>query len=1041
MVLTVWPGKTLPSRFIPPQGPESYRISREGAARLVIVGSDATGAMYGALDVAEELRWLPPGRGLANIEPRRRSPYLEIRGVNQFLHQQALDDPSSWFYSDDFWRGYLDALARSRHNFLDLHAVYDLSSTGFPNVFPYLIHLDEYPEADVGAEQTRRNLAVFNKVISLAADRGIKVGLMNYSASARVPSGKLADYTSRCVEALLRDCPGLWAFGFRVGESGQPEDFFKLSYLDGIRRAGKPIALYSRSWIASRAKMEEIAAAHPGRFLVEIKYNGEHLGLPYQVQGERMSTWGSYSYQTYTNKPRNFDLLWQVRAGGTHSIFQWGDPEFARRVARTCRLGDGAGFSIEPLTAYCPIGEYYLNPKAFPHPFFRWEFQRDWLWYEVWGRAGYDPTVSDATFEHLFRERYGDRSGPVLFRSMLAASKIVPLIYSYHCLGPDSRNMAPEFETGDGFSGDRRADGSGVRNHYGLRSFLSVEPLDDSVMDSPNRYADHLVKGEAPLPFGPNEAAEALERYAAEALTAERAVALVPPAQADACRDQVMDAEALAALARYYAAKIRAVTEVALYQRTGDLAQLERARVLLREAIAHWGELSDVTGRHFTPINERLRMLTASFTWAEEGKDLPEQLDELEALRHQPPKTPARAVQPAPMPGPSAVASCVAVASADRRTAAVTARVSDAPPGGSVTLFYRPMPSFHSWLSMPMVRSAPGVFTATVPLTPEGLLYRVAVADAKAHLWQWPFFLQATPYLALAPWPPSWVRHGSVALPEGAPVYHPAVGEAVFSDVPYRILVLPPELSGLTGLRYPRALLARAEDQSFGGYPIPFRVLRKTRLFLAISGSMPSGFGRYAAKALTVGADTLNIYARDYDPGDHTLVFDRGPIGILLGFKELTAADPPLKEPSIRLGGQIVWDVVQRGFVTTSSDLEPYDARLGATVYLDRAYAIRRLPKELEGCLGLRFSNDAGKLGGLALPFRLDRPATLYVVFGNPEDGPWEKPPSGWRLYARNAFQMGPGDDVLRSIYSRDYPAGDGALVLQRGTAVVLGFR
>ncbi|MBI2300740.1 MAG: hypothetical protein HYU66_17665, partial [Armatimonadetes bacterium] len=393
--LAVWPATGLSQRFAPPGKPESYRLARDDGGTLIVTGSDAAGVMYGAIDLAEQLRWLPPGAALRAIQPRERSPYLELRGVNQFLHQQALDDPNSWYFADDFWQGYLDSLARSRHNFLDLHALYDYQTTGFPNVFPYLIHLDEYPEADIGADKTARNLAVFQKVIALAAERGIKVGLMNYNAPANVPGGKLADYTARCVAKLLTECPGLWAFGFRIGESGQPEDFFKHSYLEGVRLSGRPINLYTRSWIASRAKIMEIADAHQGRCLVELKYNGEQLGLPYQVQGERMTGWGSYSYQTYTSLPHRYDNLWQVRACGTHRIFQWGDPDFVRRLARSCRLGDSPGFTTEPIGAYYPLGEYYLNPQTFPQPFFRWEFERNWLWYEVWGRCGYDPDVPD----------------------------------------------------------------------------------------------------------------------------------------------------------------------------------------------------------------------------------------------------------------------------------------------------------------------------------------------------------------------------------------------------------------------------------------------------------------------------------------------------------------------------------------------------------------------------------------------------------------------------------------------------------------------
>ncbi|MBI3920566.1 MAG: hypothetical protein HY318_04025, partial [Armatimonadetes bacterium] len=634
IVLALWPNQSSTSRKLaPPSLPESYRIVREGRSRIVITGSDATGLMYGALDVSEQLRWSPAKEApLDSIQARQKSPYLELRGVNQFLHKQAMDNPTSWYYSMTFWQEYLNALARSRHNFLDLHALYDMVTTGFPNLFPHVIHLEEYPQADLGREQTEKNLKVLKTVIVMAADRGIKVGIMNYNAGANVPGDKLADYTSKCVERLLKELPGLWAFGFRIGESGQPEDFFKRSYIAGVENSGVKVNLFTRSWIASRQKIMEIADRHKGRFLVEIKYNGEQLGLPYQVQGERMADWGSYSYQQYTDLPRNYSILWQVRANGTHRIFQWGDPEFARRVARTCRLGDGAGFSLEPISAYYPMEQYYLNPKTFPKPFFRWEFERNWFWYDTWGRTGYDPTVPDSVFENLFSERFGGQAGPSLFKSVVAASKIVPLIYAYHCLGPDHRNMAPEFEIGNDHGGRRNADGSGERVHNGLNGFLNAEPLDDTVMVSPRRYVEEAIKGSPYPPVGPQEVSLVLEDFVNRARQALPKESELPAGAREAYKDASLDVEALSSLAQYYAAKIRAVTCLELYHRTGDLQSLNTSRQLCQKALDSWDELSGHTEEHFSPIIERIRMFTTSFTWREEGKDLSRELDEVNAV-------------------------------------------------------------------------------------------------------------------------------------------------------------------------------------------------------------------------------------------------------------------------------------------------------------------------------------------------------------------------------------------------------------------------
>jgi len=281
-----------------------------------------------------------------------------------------------------------------------------------------------------------------------------------------------------------------------------------------------------------------------------------------------------------------------------------------------------------------------------------------------------------------------------------------------------------------------------------------------------------------------------------------------------------------------------------------------------------------------------------------------------------------------------------------------------------------------------------------------------------------------------------------VSLPEGEETYHPRAGERVFADRPETIEEAPAELAGLVGIRAWQGVLQRAQSQSFGGYPIPFKAAKEVRLFAAFAGEPPSGWGRYAANGLAVGGKRYSICARDYPAGEGTLLFPRGPVPILLGFKERSAGDPELDLPTLRIGDRTVRDeALRRDFVTILAPSEFYQPRVKERVYTDRQYAIERIPKELESCIGIRYSNERAKAGDMAIPFRLERPATLYVVFGGPDEGAWEKPQPGWRLYAAGGYQHGPGDEAPRSIYCKEFPAGDGAFVFTTGTGVALGFK
>lgn len=243
--------------------PESFDLHRQGRG-VIIRGGDAVGAMYGLQELAEQVRnggahdtWRDVLRSLSNTTQR---PFVEFRADNPFCQVKPLllnDVP--------MWKAYIDMLARSRFNVLDMHGGYDLQTTGFPNLYPLLVHVPEYPQVGKESEQSQ-NLADFKTIIDYAGSRGVKVSFMNYAADvAGVPKEKLADYTSKAVAILLRELPGLYMLGFRVGETGQKASFFQDAYLKGVADSGrKDLHLYTRSWLTSKDQLQSIGEAYQG---------------------------------------------------------------------------------------------------------------------------------------------------------------------------------------------------------------------------------------------------------------------------------------------------------------------------------------------------------------------------------------------------------------------------------------------------------------------------------------------------------------------------------------------------------------------------------------------------------------------------------------------------------------------------------------------------------------------------------------------------------------------------------------------------------
>lgn len=123
--------------------PEAFEIQVAAPNRITVIGSDASGAMYGGIEVAEFLKL---GLPIAAVQ---RKPFVAKRGIKFNIPLDArspsYDDSGDaaqknignmWDF-EGFWKPYIDGLARYRYNTLSLW-------TSHP--YPHMVKLPEYPE-------------------------------------------------------------------------------------------------------------------------------------------------------------------------------------------------------------------------------------------------------------------------------------------------------------------------------------------------------------------------------------------------------------------------------------------------------------------------------------------------------------------------------------------------------------------------------------------------------------------------------------------------------------------------------------------------------------------------------------------------------------------------------------------------------------------------------------------------------------------------------------------------------------------------------
>ena len=468
-----------PSRSIAAAGlePQAYRIERPGADRVRVVGGGAPGALYGGLDVAEALRL----GTTASLEPGLHSPHVAQRGI-KFNIPLDLRTPSYTDCSDaaqanipemwdrEFWRTYLDELARHRYNVLSLWSLHP---------FPSLVKVPEYPEvalADVwrtrvkleddfsfaGRDMVRpamladhevvKRLSIEEKiefwrwVMRHAKDRGIDVYVFTWNAFTFGAEGKhgitsdvenpiTKAYFRASVRELITTYPLLAGLGITAGE-GMPETMDSKvkekwlwdTYGEGVRDALKSqpqriVRMIHRFHWTAQGDIVDAWKDYPGfpaTFDFSFKYSVAHMySIPNPPFIQPLLEGIAPGMRTWLTV-RNDDIY----------TFRWGDPDYARDYVVNMPAADKcAGFYMGP-DGYT-WGRSFLErqpPAAGPRPLV---VEKQWYSFLLWGRLAYDPTLPNAHFERILAARFPGVPAATVFAASSAASRVVPTITSF----------------------------------------------------------------------------------------------------------------------------------------------------------------------------------------------------------------------------------------------------------------------------------------------------------------------------------------------------------------------------------------------------------------------------------------------------------------------------------------------------------------------------------------------------------------------------------------------------------------------------------
>ena len=402
---------------------EGYAITKDKKG-FVVSGNDATGVIYGCVELADRIRQ----KGALDIEPVQETPGMVMRGTciglqkTVYLPGHAVYEypytPENfpWFYDKAEWVKYLDMMVENKMNSLYLW-------NGHP--FASLVKLEDYPFAlEVDEETFKKNEEIFSFLTHEADKRGIWVIQMFYNIILSKPFADhyglktqdrhrpitplISDYTRKSIAAFIEKYPNvglLVCLGEAMATIEDDVTWMKETIIPGIKdglvASGRtdvpPVVLRSHDTDGPLV-LKESLPLYPNIYTMS-KYTGESL-TTYEPGGP----WGETHRQLAGAAPVHID---NVHILANLEPWRWSSPAFIEKTVQAMhRVHHSKGLHLYPQASYW---DWPYTADKLPNGERLKQLDRDWMWYQAWGRYAWnDQRGEDKTYwKKVLAEYYG----------------------------------------------------------------------------------------------------------------------------------------------------------------------------------------------------------------------------------------------------------------------------------------------------------------------------------------------------------------------------------------------------------------------------------------------------------------------------------------------------------------------------------------------------------------------------------------------------------------------------------------------------------
>ncbi len=414
-----------------------------------VLGGDAIGAMYGGLQIAENIRF----HGLTGTYNSQSSPAILKRGIKLNLpwdknsatygrfDKGTFDGTSSQLAIADvwdmtFWTAWFDEMARHRYNVVSLWSC---------NPFSSLVIVPGYEDCSIEDVTTfdgkvkkmtiSQKIKFWQNVMAYADSRGFEFLFFNWNVFTYGATGKhgitdgrqgskdpeTIDYMYKAMTQLLETYSHLDGFGMSVGENHGTEAFAWNAY-------GRAMFDYAKA--NPNRKLKFIHRLHFGDFDQILKLFSPLTTLSNVSFDISVKHSQAHMYSTATPNwwPKEYAKIkssglktWLTVRNDSFYYNTWGDPDYARvYIKGMLDLGDiYKGFYMGS-DGYNPTRTFFCKNSSMNGQL---DILRQQYMMMIWGRLTYDPKLPDETFVSYLQHKYPTANGAELFKAWSQSSR------------------------------------------------------------------------------------------------------------------------------------------------------------------------------------------------------------------------------------------------------------------------------------------------------------------------------------------------------------------------------------------------------------------------------------------------------------------------------------------------------------------------------------------------------------------------------------------------------------------------------------------